>query len=91
MMGLPSLSVGELVEGQQLIDDLLVAAVADALDGAGAEVAGEDDRLQLLEGAADGEGLLEDVDAVGVLLDHALDAVEVAVDVAEAFEAVVAY
>jgi hypothetical protein len=46
----------------------------------------EHEGFELFEGASHSKRLLEDVDAVGVGLNHAVDAVEVAVDVAESFE-----
>ena len=54
---------------------------------AGLHVASEHELLQLFDGLPDGVGLLEDIDAVLVLLDHAAYAVEVSVDVAEAAKA----
>ena len=53
---------------------------------AGREVALEQGRLERLQGALDGVGLLEDVDAVHVLLDHLADALEVALDGRQSIE-----
>src|SRR3990170_5062880 len=81
-----SLPVRYLVQLHQLADHLVLTAVADAGSDAGVEVALQDERLHLLDGAADGERLLEDVRAVLIVLDHAPDARQVAPDVVEAFE-----
>src|SRR3990172_4816828 len=80
------LAPGQLVELQQLADHLLLATVADALDDAMVEVAVQHHRLHLLDGAAHGEGLLQDLRAVLVLFDHAADPLQVTLDVVEALE-----
>jgi len=50
------------------------------------EVASEDQGLELLDRAPDRVGLLENVDAVLVLFDHAAHALEMALDVIQALE-----
>src|SRR3972149_4578620 len=75
-----------LVQLHQLADHLVLAAVADAGGDAGVEVALQDHRLHLLDGTAGSGGLLGDVRAVLVVLDHASDACQVALDVVEALE-----
>src|SRR3989337_4115674 len=81
-----SLLVRYLVQLHQLADHLVLAAVADAGGDAGVEVALQDHRLHLLDGAADRVRLLEHVRTVLIVLDHAADAGQVALDVVEAFE-----
>src|SRR4029078_2059348 len=80
------LLAGHFVEFAEFGEDLIVTTVADAFDDAGVEVAGEHDRFNLLDGASDGLGLLEDIDAVVIRLDHALDAGQVAFDKVDALE-----
>src|SRR3990170_3544373 len=81
-----SLPVRYLVQLHQLADHLVLATVANAGGDAGVEVALQDHRLHLLDGAADRVRLLEDLRTVLIVLDHAADACQVALDVVEAFE-----
>ena len=68
----PSSSAGRAVAG------------ADGIGHAGADVPGEQELLDLLHRALHGGELEEDVHAVLVLLDHPLDALDLALDAAEA-------
>src|SRR3990170_3652936 len=81
-----SLPVRYLVQLHQLADHLVLATVANAGGDAGVEVALQDHRFHLLDGAADGVRLLEDLRTVLIILDHAADACQVALDVVESFE-----
>src|SRR5579875_545382 len=83
MVGLPSRELEQLV---QLFHDLVAAALAETGGDAGGEVAFEQDAVELVEGALDGVGLLENVDAVLVLLDHLANAFNVALDIREPVE-----
>jgi hypothetical protein len=71
--------------GHQLVE-LLGPAVAfgDSAGHAIADVGVEHVDGDLLEGGLDGRHLREDVDAVGVLVDHSLEAADLSLDPAEA-------
>src|SRR5262245_47035914 len=49
-------------------------------------MSGEECVLQLIDCALDGEGLLEDIDAIGVILDHLADTLQVPFNRREAIE-----
>ena len=57
-----------------------------AVGQAGVEVLVQDQVVDLVQGRLDGLHLLDDVDAVGILLQHALDAADVTLDGLQAFE-----
>src|SRR6266536_3097864 len=84
-----TLAAGEREELLQLAEHLFVAALADALRHAVAEVAAQEHLLELLDRALHRVGLLQDVDAVGVVLHHLADAAQVALDVVETLDRVV--
>jgi hypothetical protein len=50
------------------------------------EVALQHQRIEFLQGAADGQGLAQDIDAVDILIDHALDAAHVALNTFQAID-----
>src|SRR3990172_4657144 len=74
---------GQAVELEQLAEHLFLAPLAHALDDTRTQVALQHSRLQLFQCTPDGIRLPQDVDAVLVLLHHAPDAGEVAVNVVE--------
>src|SRR5262252_4334911 len=71
---------GELEQFTELADHLRVAPFLKTGGHARGEMAFEQRAFERLDGALDGVGLLEDVDAVDVLLDHFADATQVALD-----------
>ena len=77
------LSLGYPVELNQLLDRLLMLARLHAFGQTALEVSLNKHALHLLQRFADGKELLEDVDAVLVLLHHALNAFQVALHVLE--------
>ena len=85
-VGLPP---GELEQLVKFLDDLRVAALAETLGHTAGEVALQQQRVKLVEGPLDRVGLLEDVHAVLVRLDHFADALEVALDRGQPLERVV--
>src|SRR3972149_2983278 len=78
-----ALPAGQLVQLQQLADHLLFATVADALDDAVVEGAGQPHRLHLLDGPPHGEGLVDLLRAVLALLAHSPNAHQLRFDVVE--------
>src|SRR5690348_14670247 len=87
MRGMWRLAIArEVVELHQFGDNGLFAALTDALRHAAMQMVFEDQHLQLLNGFAHGIGLAQDVHAILVVADHLADAVQVPLDVIEAFE-----
>src|SRR6185437_2718904 len=71
---------GELEQLTELADHLGIAAFLEAGGYARGEVAFEQRAFEGFDGALDGVGLLEDIDAVDVLLDHLANTAQVALD-----------
>src|SRR5260370_1699644 len=70
----------QLEQLAQLADHLIVAALLESRGHAGSKMAFQERRFEGLQGALDGIGLLDNVDAVLVFLDHFADAFEVSFD-----------
>src|SRR5215469_13777067 len=70
----PAPHARQVIDLDELLDDRLFAASLDPLRHAAMQVILQDERLQLLDGLAHGEGLAQDVHAVLVFLDHLADA-----------------
>src|SRR5207244_5195274 len=64
----------------ELFDHGVVATLLEPGGDAGREMPAQQLGLELLQRALDGERLLQDVDAVGVVLDHLADALDVTLD-----------
>src|SRR5207249_12176253 len=77
---------GELVQLDEFAHHLVLAAALDAIDYARVEVVVEHQPLHLPDGAPYGISLLEHVDKVLVLLNHAPDALQMAFDEGRPFE-----
>src|SRR5205085_4927546 len=65
----------ELERTHQLLDDLLAHALFDRVGDAGGEVVAQEDLLHALAAGLNGAELLHQVDAVGIVIDHAAHAV----------------
>src|SRR5207248_1281707 len=66
----------EVEELRELLDDLLVTALLESLADAAVQMSGQQEAFELVDRALDRVGLLQDVDAILVFLDHPADALE---------------
>src|SRR5262245_46532893 len=82
-MGSPS---GKVEELRELVNDLLVPAFLEAFADAAVQMAAQEQPFELVDGALDGVGLLEDVHAVLVFLNHPANPLEMAFDVRETLQ-----
>lgn len=69
---------------QQFIDRLFLAAALERSDKTAIHMVGEQDFFGLLDRAADSGGLLQDVDAISIVLDHRDDFLKMPLDNLEA-------
>ena len=76
-------SFHEFLQRRHQLVDHLILAVADVLDDAGADVAGQQLLIECVERRACRRRLHENVRAVGVVFDHAADAADLALDAVE--------
>src|SRR5215469_258779 len=81
---MPSLAIArQVIELHQFLDDRVLAAAFDAFGHTAVQVPLQQQRLQFLDGLADGVGLAEDIHAILVLFDHLANAAEMALDIVQ--------
>src|SRR5579859_7193797 len=76
----------KIVELHQLLNDLILTPLADALGDAAMQMIFEDQRFQLLDGLAHGVRLPENVYTILVFLDHLANTAEMALDITDSLE-----